>query len=80
VNPPPVGEERQQLVSDTERELMETIPVDEKELRALAQERARQIQEYLVESDKVETNRVYLAPDDPGNTRTNGHRVYMHLQ
>jgi hypothetical protein len=80
VNPPPVGEERQQLVSDVERELMETIPVDEKELRALAQERARQIQVYLVESDKVETNRVYLSPEAPGNSRTNGHRVYLHLQ
>ena len=31
-------------------------------------------------SARVETNRVYLARDDQVNVRTNGHRVYLHLQ
>jgi hypothetical protein len=73
-------EERPPTVSATEQQLMDAIPVEETELHALAQERARQVQEYLIESAKVETNRVFLAPNDQANVRTNGHRVYLHLQ
>jgi Domain of Unknown Function (DUF748) len=78
--PQNVPEERQPSVSATERQLMDAISVDESDLHALAQERAKQVQEYLIQSAKVETERVYLAPDTQDTVQTNGHRVYLHLR
>jgi hypothetical protein len=70
-------EEHQQIVSATERQLLDSMPVSDADIRNLASERAKAVQNYLVQTGKVEAERVSLAENAAG---TNGHRVYLHLQ
>ena len=62
-----------------EREVLETINVSENELNQLATARARQVQQKIVESGKIESARVSLAKPDGASTNR-ASRVYFHLQ
>jgi hypothetical protein len=62
-----------------EREVLETINVSENELNQLATARARQVQQKIVESGKIESDRVSLAKPDGASTNR-ASRVYFHLQ
>jgi hypothetical protein len=63
-----------------EREVLETINVSENELNQLADARARQVQQKIAESGKIEASRVSLAKPATGSSTNQASRVYFHLQ
>lgn len=75
----PKPDERQQLLTALEQELLNSISVEDSDLRALASERARQVQLYLIESGKVEAERVYLTRSGEQAASNKGSRVYLQL-
>jgi 5,10-methylene-tetrahydrofolate dehydrogenase/methenyl tetrahydrofolate cyclohydrolase len=75
----PKPEEQQQRVAAMEQQLLESIPVEDSDLQALASERARQVQLYLIQSGKVEAERVYLAQSGDQSESNKGSRVYLQL-
>jgi hypothetical protein len=76
----PTEEERQQLVSESERSLLQSIVVEESELSALAMERAGRVQNFLVQEHQIDGGRLFLTEAARGSGATNGHRVYLHLR
>jgi hypothetical protein len=61
--------------------LAETIAVDDNDLRALAQERARRVRDYFTTTGGIEADRIFLAKDsaDPAKPGK-GPRVFLSLQ
>jgi hypothetical protein len=63
-----------------EREVLETINVTDNELNQLAAARARQVQQKILESGKIDSSRVSLAKPETGASTNQASRVYFHLQ
>jgi hypothetical protein len=63
-----------------ELQLLEIIDISVDELQALASERAKRVQDYLVQPGRVEAARVLLTEPSQGSTYTNGTRVYLQLR
>jgi hypothetical protein len=63
-----------------EREVLETIKVSDNELNQLAAARARQVQQKILESGKIEASRISLANSETGASTNQASRVYFHLQ
>jgi hypothetical protein len=63
-----------------EREVLETINVSDNELNQLATTRAREVQQKILESGKIEASRVSLAKPAAGSVTNQASRVYFHLQ
>jgi len=72
-------EERQQMLQGMEQRLLASISVGDQELQTLAGERAKEVQNYLVQTGQVEAARVYLSQTGQA-AGTNGHRVNLHLR
>ena len=75
----PKPEEQKEQVTAMESELLESMIIDESDLQALAAERARQVQMYLLEAGKVEPERVYLTRTTEPAASSKGSRVYLQL-
>lgn len=75
--PAPVSGDEQ---SALERELFRTMPVAEEEFRALADARAGRVRQYLLDSGRVEAERLFLKEPAAGGVTTNGSRVWLHLE
>jgi hypothetical protein len=67
-------------MTETERAVLETINVSDEELNQLAAARARQVQQKIVESGKIESTRVSLANLNSDTSTNRASRVYFHLQ
>jgi hypothetical protein len=80
LRPQPTAEERQALISNNERSLLDSITIEGSELEALASARAGQVQKYLNESRQIDAGRLFLTEAGKASTATNGHRVYLHLR
>ncbi len=52
----------------------------EGDMANLASERAKRVQDYLLESGKVQSERVFLTQPASGRAHTNGHRVFLQLR
>lgn len=74
----PTPEEQQQALAAIERELIDTMPVEDSDLQTLASERARRVQLHLIRSGKVDSDRVYLMQQEGAGT--NGARAVLHLR
>jgi methionine salvage enolase-phosphatase E1 len=60
--------------------LLATIPVYEDDLAALATERANVVRAYILQSDQVEANRLFLTANQTGGVRSDGSRVFLQFQ
>jgi outer membrane protein OmpA-like peptidoglycan-associated protein len=66
------------IISTAKQKLVETTPVDESRLKGLAQERAMQIKDHLVEKGKISNDRLYLREAEIIDT-TDGESIRAHL-
>jgi hypothetical protein len=67
-------------MSEVEMTVLDTIKISDEELGDLALKRARQVQQTILASGKIESERVFLA-DAAGDSATNkASRVYFHLR
>jgi hypothetical protein len=84
--PPPLktagpAKSRRAAVADAmELALMELIPVTQSDLQALAGERAKAVREYLLQSGKVEAERLFLTEHQGDSARAEGSRAYLQLR
>jgi len=62
---------------DLESQLLETIEITESDFSLLANERARQVKDYLLQNGRVEPERVFMAGMGKD---ARGSRVYLHLR
>lgn len=60
--------------------LLATIPVTDADFEALAASRARAVQEYLVETGKVEAGRIFLTASGAEHLRRDGSRAYLEFR
>ncbi len=60
--------------------LMATIPVTDADFQALADERAKAVRAYLLQTGKVEAGRLFLAGNKTGGVKSDGSRVYLQFQ
>jgi hypothetical protein len=63
-----------------ETALLNSIPVSDDDFQALALQRAKTVREYLLQSGKVEPERLFLTENKTGSLKTTGARVYLQLQ
>lgn len=63
-----------------ERELFQTISLTEEDFRALATARAGRVRQYILDSGRVEAERLFLKEPAAGGATTNGSRVWLHLE
>jgi hypothetical protein len=66
--------------TEIERTVLETIKVTDAELNQLAAARARQVQQKIVDSGKIEASRISLANPAPSESTNRTSRVYFHLE
>jgi hypothetical protein len=60
--------------------LMATIPVSNADFQTLAAERAKAVRACLLQTGKVEAERLFIAENQTGGVRSDGSRVYLQLQ
>jgi hypothetical protein len=60
--------------------LMSTIPVNDTDFQDLAAARAKAVQDYILQSGRVEAERVFLGKHDSSNIKKQGARAYLQLQ
>ena len=60
--------------------LMATIPVNDADFQALADERAKAVRAYLLQTGKVEAERLFLAENKTGGVKSDGSRVYLQFR
>lgn len=65
---------------DMESQLMSLIEVTAGDLALLGQQRAQQVQQYILQTGKVEAERLFLAENSHPEQTTKGSRVYLHLR
>jgi methionine salvage enolase-phosphatase E1 len=60
--------------------LLNSIQVGSDDFQALASQRAKAVREYILQSGKVEAERLFLIEDKTASLKTEGPRVYLQLQ
>jgi hypothetical protein len=60
--------------------LLATIPVSDEDFESLAAQRAKNVEDYLIESGKLETSRLFLKTSQMENLRKDGCRAWLQLQ
>jgi hypothetical protein len=60
--------------------LMATIPVNDSDFQTLADDRAKAVRAYLLQTGKVEAARLFLAENQSGGVRPDGSRVYLQFR
>ncbi len=65
---------------DMEGQLLEMIEVTEGDFALLASERAKKVKDYILQTGKVEAERVFLAEKSESTEGPKGSRVYLHLR
>ncbi len=63
-----------------EKALLNSISITDSDFETLATDRAKAVRAYILQSGKVEANRLFLAEIQPGNVKAQGSRVYLQLQ
>jgi hypothetical protein len=60
--------------------LMATIPITDADFQALVAERAKAVRAYLLQTGKVDAERLFIAENKTGGVRSDGSRVYLQFQ
>jgi hypothetical protein len=82
-NPPTTTSNKTQApgaADELEQALLDSINVTDSDLETLATERAKAVRAYVLQSGRVEAERIYLTEIQPGGVKTQGSRAYLQLQ
>jgi hypothetical protein len=63
-----------------EQALLNNISVSDNDYLELASNRAKAVREFLLQSGKVESERIFLTENKSGGVKTNGSKVFLQLQ
>ncbi|HTD85197.1 MAG TPA: hypothetical protein VK850_01345, partial [Candidatus Binatia bacterium] len=76
----PTPEEQQELTALMQQQLLEAMAIEDSDFQTLASERAQHVQFHLVQTGKVNSDRVYLMQSEGGTLATNNARAVLHLR
>jgi hypothetical protein len=65
---------------EMERLVLESVAVTDDDLRQLAAQRAQRVQKEILDTGKIEAERIVLAAEGTGGTTNRASRVYFHLE
>src|SRR5262249_16624967 len=68
------------ITDSVESALLRSISLADDDFQTLASNRAKAVREYVLQSGKVEGERVFLTEAKTGSLKTDGARVYLQLQ
>jgi hypothetical protein len=60
--------------------LLAAIPITDNDFETLAEDRAKAVRAYILQSGKVEVSRLFLTENQTGGVRSDGSRVYVQFQ
>jgi hypothetical protein len=60
--------------------LLSSIPIGENDYQALASARAQAVRQYILQTGKVEGERLFLVESQPGGVKSQGSRAYLQLK
>jgi hypothetical protein len=60
--------------------LLAAIPITDNDFETLAEDRAKAVRAYILQSGKVEASRLFLTENQTGGVRSDGSRVYLQFQ
>ncbi len=66
--------------NEIEQTLLNRISIGDSELEALATERAKTVRAYVLQTGKVEPERIFLTESQPGAVKTNGSKAFLQLK
>jgi hypothetical protein len=78
--PQPTAAASATTVDPYELALLNSVPISDQDFQSLASERAKAVREYIVQTGKVEGERLFLTEAKAGSLKTEGPRVYLQLQ
>jgi hypothetical protein len=67
-------------VNEMSQALMDAIVVTDADLSTLAADRAKAVREHILQTGKVESDRVFLTENQSGGVKANGSRAYLQLK
>ena len=67
-------------VLEIEQALRNNILISNSDFESLATERAKVIRAYILQTGKVEAERIFLTESQPGGVKTNGSKVFLQLR
>jgi len=67
-------------VNEMSQALMDAMLITDADLATLAADRAKAVREYVLQTGKVESERVFLTENQSGNVKANGSRAYLQLK
>lgn len=76
----PAGSTLTAITDPMELALLTTFTVADSDLQALASERAKVVRDYILQSGKVEAERLFLTESQPDGVKSEGSRVYVHFR
>ena len=68
------------IADEIEQALMNSIAISNDDLEALAAERAKTVRAYILQTGKVEAERILLAERQPGGVKTGGSKAFLQLR
>ena len=69
-----------EVVGETEQALLNSIAISDRDFETLASDRAKTVRAYVLQTGKVEPERVFLTESQPGGVKTNGSKAFLQLR
>jgi hypothetical protein len=69
-----------EVVGEIEQALLNSIAVSDSDFETLASDRAKAVRVYILQTGKVEAERIFITESQPGGVKTNGSKVFLQLR
>ena len=69
-----------EVVGETEQALLNSIAISDSDFETLASDRAKAVRAYILQTGKVEPERIFLTESQPGGVKTNGSKAFLQLR
>ena len=79
-NAPVVAAPSTPPAGDIELALLNSLAVSDSDFETLASDRAKAVRDYILQTGKVEAERIFITETQPGGVKTNGSKAYLQLK
>jgi hypothetical protein len=69
-----------EVAGEIEHALLNSIAISDSDFETLASDRAKAVRDYILQTGKVEAERIFLTESQPGGFKANGSKVYLQLR
>jgi Domain of Unknown Function (DUF748) len=79
-NAPATGSQSTEVIGEIEQALLNSIAISDSDFETLASDRAKAVRDYILQTGKVEAERIFINESQPGGVKTNGSKVFLQLR